>query len=827
MCLARLTPYGAPDYTFSNGVTSLHAFGASVAEDPITRDVLVLADSTNANGTGVNSVLVHFHPDGTLDTSFGNGTGSVLLDTTGIVPSPQGATGLAVDSIGRILVSGHLGVARYSPGGFLDTQFGTNGIYITPQTNGLYGGVVPSGLAVDAQGRMVLAGYINVFDNLGNATTQLALDRLDVVPLDGPYPGAATKAVTVSDASPTAAISSLLPLDASGNLTAPVGTLLTFGGSFSDNPSGNRGLTASDSVNWAVTLNGQPYSLPASTVTNAPTFSFTSTTVGNYVVGLTVADPDGGSASVQQAMDVTNMDAPSLQNVLNAQAYPIIQNFPYQALQPVAVTVQADPSQANAAVTALNAAVAPQGYDFFADTVVVPVTVTLNLTSGNYQDVSLNLQPGRYDDFGHRFAVTVVINGVNGSTTIVGHSPALTVAAGDVTVNNLALTTATDSATILVSGGSLALRNDVVQSSTGFADAALWINGGTVDLGTASDPGGNVLNVNGAGELIHNASGTPVSSAIGDTFSADGVTIASTVGGASPAPSSLSGTVFSDFNADGQVDFGETGIAGAAVQVDGSDFLGNPIHLGQTTDGSGTYVFPNLVPGRYTVTSTPPSGYTQGINSVGTAGGAVLGAQLAVNLPTGVNGTNYNFGDRPAATGPIQHGQTAGIGFWNNNNGQALIKALNGGTGHQLGDWLAATFPHMFGASSSSNNLAGQNNAYVASFFQSRFVKGQKLDAQVLATALAVYVTDSTLDNTGVGTKYGFTVSGNGVATATINVGSNGAAFGVADNTTMTVMDLLLATDAQAVNGVLYNGDATKRNKANNVFTAINEAGSI
>jgi hypothetical protein len=189
---------------------------------------------------------------------------------------------------------------------------------------------------------------------------------------------------------------------------------------------------------------------------------------------------------------------------------------------------------------------------------------------------------------------------------------------------------------------------------------------------------------------------------------------------------------------------------------------------------------------------------------------------------------NYNYGEQPAATGPVQHGQTAGIGFWNNKNGQALIKALNGGAGTQLGDWLAATFPHMFGASSGGNSLAGHNNAYVASFFQTRFVvHGQKLDAQVLATALAVYVTDGTLDNTGVGTQYGFTVSGNGVATATVKVGSNGAAFGVADNTTMTVMDILLATDSQAVNGLLYNGDTVKRNKANNVFSAINEVGGL
>jgi hypothetical protein len=97
----------------------------------------------------------------------------------------------------------------------------------------------------------------------------------------------------------------------------------------------------------------------------------------------------------------------------------------------------------------------------------------------------------------------------------------------------------------------------------------------------------------------------------------------------------------------------------------------------------------------------------------------------------------------------------------------------------------------------------------------------------VLATAPTAYVTDGTLDNTGVGTPYGFTVGGNGVATATVNVRSNGAAFGVADDTVMTVMDVLLAADAQAVNGVFYNGDAVRRNKANAVFSAINQAGGL
>jgi hypothetical protein len=146
---------------------------------------------------------------------------------------------------------------------------------------------------------------------------------------------------------------------------------------------------------------------------------------------------------------------------------------------------------------------------------------------------------------------------------------------------------------------------------------------------------------------------------------------------------------------------------------------------------------------------------------------------------------------------------------------------------HQLGDWLAATFVNLYGANS-GNNLAGQNNAYVAALFQHDFLqKGPKVSAQVLAAALSVYATNASLDSTQVAAQYGFTVSGYGVGTATVNVGSNGDAFGVANSTTMTVMDLLLATDDRAINGLLYNGNTAKRNEANAVYSALNQTGSV
>jgi hypothetical protein len=294
------------------------------------------------------------------------------------------------------------------------------------------------------------------------------------------------------------------------------------------------------------------------------------------------------------------------------------------------------------------------------------------------------------------------------------------------------------------------------------------------------------------------------------------------------APASLSGLVFEDLNNDGQVDLGEAGIAGVSLSLSGTDDLGHAVSRSAKTDGSGTYLFADLRPGDYTITEGQPTGYTQGSNSVGTAGGTTASDQFFLHLAAGVNGLNYNYGERLAASGSVQHGQTAGIGFWNNKNGQALIRALNGGVGTQLGDWLAATLPNMYGVSAGSNNLAGKSNGYIAAFFQSLFSqKGPKLDAQVLATALSVYVTNATLDSTQVGTQYGFLVSGNGVGTATVNVGSNGEAFGVADNTTLTVLDLLKATDAQTVGGVLYNGNSLLRKMANTAYSTLNDAGSI
>ncbi|MFO0950726.1 MAG: SdrD B-like domain-containing protein [Isosphaeraceae bacterium] len=413
------------------------------------------------------------------------------------------------------------------------------------------------------------------------------------------------------------------------------------------------------------------------------------------------------------------------------------------------------------------------------------------------------------------------VNGGNVSldgVTISPGSPALTVRGGRVTLTGVTAYGG-DSPTIVVTGGVLTLRHSTIQESYASAQPALAITGGTIDLGIGAEPGENIVNINGSGDFVRNPAGIPISAA-GTTF---------TINGSPLVLSSLSGVVFADFNDDGEVDFGERGIPGVRITLNGTDMLGRPVVLGRPTDADGAYVFRNLFPGSYRIVETQPAGYKQGINSPGTAGGTASFDRFDVALGAAIDALNYNFGERPAAACAVGEGQTAGIGFWNNKNGQALIKSLNGGAGRtQLGDWLGATFPNMFGVNSGTSNLTGRSNADVAAFFQGRFVlKGEKLDAQVLATALAVYVTNATLNGTRAGTLYGFVIAGNGVGTATFDVGSNGEAFGVANGTVMTVMDLLLAVDLRSTNGVLYNGNTARRTRANNVFAAINQAGRI
>ena len=73
---------------------------------------------------------------------------------------------------------------------------------------------------------------------------------------------------------------------------------------------------------------------------------------------------------------------------------------------------------------------------------------------------------------------------------------------------------------------------------------------------------------------------------------------------------------------------------------------------------------------------------------------------------------------------------------------------------------------------------------------------------------------------------FGFIPTVDGLGAASMNVGVNGAAFGVANFTTLNVYEALLAANKFSVGGVLYNGDQTLGSEAVNVFDGISEGES-
>ena len=116
-------------------------------------------------------------------------------------------------------------------------------------------------------------------------------------------------------------------------------------------------------------------------------------------------------------------------------------------------------------------------------------------------------------------------------------------------------------------------------------------------------------------------------------------------------PASISGRVFVDADNDGAVDGGESGIAGATVDLTGTDDLGNPVTLTTTTDGNGDWWFVGLRPGTYTATETQPAGYLDGTDAVGTSGGTLGNdAVTAIVLGSGTAATDYTFGELTPAS---------------------------------------------------------------------------------------------------------------------------------------------------------------------------------
>jgi hypothetical protein len=295
------------------------------------------------------------------------------------------------------------------------------------------------------------------------------------------------------------------------------------------------------------------------------------------------------------------------------------------------------------------------------------------------------------------------------------------------------------------------------------------------------------------------------------------------------AGAALSGAVYLDGNNNGAFDAGERPIAGVTVTASGCSMTQTVV-----TNPYGVYTFDNLPAGAYTITETQPRDYTNGKDTLGNRHGSMTNDKFTgIILAAGDSGTGYNFGEQQTVGSAVAGNQTQSIAWWNGSAGQALIKAINGSqNARNLGNWLAATFNNMFGANAgTANNLAGKTSTQVAAYCQTIYANSaRKPEAEALALALDVYVTDTRLAGN-VGTSYGFAVSTIGLGAATVNVGVSGPAFGINNNTVMTITELLSRTNARARKGVVWdaNGDGASsaaesilRKQAWSLFNMIN-----
>ena len=153
-------------------------------------DGKILWGSGAAVGVTTDFIVFRTNPDGSLDTSFGNG-GQVCVGFGNYSPV-AGAPGLdriLVEPSGNILLLGAvegpvykesltwlMAMACLNPNGSLDTSFGTGGKVTYSPTKNDTNNMGPQGIAIDASGSIVVAGGVGPDSLIVRFTANGALD---------------------------------------------------------------------------------------------------------------------------------------------------------------------------------------------------------------------------------------------------------------------------------------------------------------------------------------------------------------------------------------------------------------------------------------------------------------------------------------------------------------------------------------------------------------------------------------------------------------------------------------------------------------------------
>jgi uncharacterized delta-60 repeat protein len=166
--LARYLPSGDLDPTFSaeDGIspgTVVTDFGSTFAlatSVVIQKDgrIVVAGEALNESGTAFQMAVARYLSTGKLDASFGDGG-----KKTALIEDFTLGSAMALQKDGMIVLAGtaefentsSFAVLRLTQSGELDESFGNRGIRVTPFPGG---GASASGVAIQADGRIVVAG---------------------------------------------------------------------------------------------------------------------------------------------------------------------------------------------------------------------------------------------------------------------------------------------------------------------------------------------------------------------------------------------------------------------------------------------------------------------------------------------------------------------------------------------------------------------------------------------------------------------------------------------------------------------------------------------
>lgn len=136
--------------------------GSDVAQAmAIQADGKIIAAGYSHNGSNVDFAAVRYNPDGSLDTTFGGGDGKI---TTAVGSGHDVVRAMLIQPNGKIILAGHAVIganddfvlARYNSDGSLDTSFGAAGIVTTAVGNF---SDLALAVALQPDGKILAAGY--------------------------------------------------------------------------------------------------------------------------------------------------------------------------------------------------------------------------------------------------------------------------------------------------------------------------------------------------------------------------------------------------------------------------------------------------------------------------------------------------------------------------------------------------------------------------------------------------------------------------------------------------------------------------------------------